>query len=176
MQKRELFILVLFLLALGIVGRLVPHTPNFTPIVAVALFAGVYLGRAYAIVVPLLALLSNDIFIGFYEWEMMLAVYGSFALTGLIGWWVRTHKNVETLLAGTLGASILFFLITNWAVWQFGSLYPDTLDGLLQSYTLALPFFRNMLMGDLFYTFALFGAYEAVLSIRARLTLSSSRI
>lgn len=172
MQRRELVIFVLFLLALGIVGRLVPHSPNFTPVVAVALFAGVYLGRAWAILLPLLAMLTSDLFIGFYAWEMMLSVYGSFALVGLISWWVRKHKNVETILTGTLGASILFFLITNWAVWQFGTLYPPTLDGLMESYTLALPFFRNMLAGDLFYTFALFGAYEAVLLVRTRLTLA----
>ena len=53
-------------------------------------------------------------------------------------------------------------MVTNYAVWQFSPWYEKSLAGLLESYTLALPFFRNTLLGDLFYSAVLFGAYEAV--------------
>jgi hypothetical protein len=33
---------------------------------------------------------------------------------------------------------------------------------MMESYTMAIPFFQNTLMGDLFYTSALFGAYYLI--------------
>jgi len=156
-------IIFLILVTLGAVFRLLPHPWNFTPIAAITLFSGVYLGKRYAILVPILAMFFSDIFLGFYEWKLMLAVYGSFALVGLIGLAIKKQKSLETILAGSLTASILFFLITNFAIWQFTSWYPKTLPGLIQCFILALPFFRNTLLGDLFFTGILFGAYELVL-------------
>lgn len=151
------------LIFIGATFRLLPHPWNFTPIAAVALFSGVYLGRKYAFSVPFLAMFLSDIFLGFYEWKLMLAVYGSFALVGLIGLAIKKRKNPATVLGGSLTASILFFLITNFAVWQFSFWYPKTLSGLFQCYVLALPFFRSALLGDLFYTGVLFGTYELIL-------------
>lgn len=66
------------------------------------------------------------------------------------------------VLGGSLAGSILFFLITNWAVWAFGELYTKDLGGLLMSYTMGLPFFRNTLLGDLFYVAVFFGIAELV--------------
>jgi len=153
-------IISVILVSMGVTFRLLPHPWNFTPIVAVALFSGVYLGKKYAFFVPLLAMFLSDIFLGFYEWKLMLAVYGSFALVGFIGILIRKHKSIQTVIGGTVLASILFFLITNFAVWQFTFWYPKTLSGLIQNYILALPFFRSALLGDLFYTGLFFGAYE----------------
>ena len=94
----------------------------------------------------------------------MLAVYFSFALMGVIGLYVRRHKNFARVVGGALLGSILFFLITNWAVWAFGAMYPLTLTGLLESYTMAIPFFRNSLLGDLFYVGILVGSMEVLLA------------
>jgi len=153
----------LILVILGAVFRLLPHPWNFTPIAAITLFSGVYLGKKYAFFAPILAMFFSDIFLGFYEWKLMLAVYGSFALIFLIGLAIKKHKSLKTILAGSLTASVLFFLITNFVVWQFTPWYPKTLSGLIQCFILALPFFRNTLFGDLFYTIVLFGTYELVL-------------
>ncbi len=161
MTKNKIIIFTV-LVAFGVISRFLPHPWNFAPIASIALFSGVYLGKRYALITPVLAMLLGDIFLGFYEWKLMLAVYGSFALAGLIGVLIRKHKNVQTVLAGSLSASILFFLITNFAVWQFTPWYPKTLAGLVQNYALALPFFRGTLLGDLFYTGFLFGAYELI--------------
>ena len=56
--------------------------------------------------------------------------------------------------------STVFFLISNWAVWQFGVWYDKSLVGLIEAYTLAIPFFRNTIIGDLVYTGSLFAVFE----------------
>ena len=155
--------MALILVSLGVVCRLLPHPFNFAPIAAVALFAGVYLGLIYAITLPVIAMVISDIFIGFYSLPMMLAVYGTYVIIGLIGLAVKKYKSVETVLAGSILASVLFFLVTNFAVWQFSSWYAHTSAGLINCFIAALPFFRNTLIGNLFYTTVLFGAYELII-------------
>jgi hypothetical protein len=150
---------MLFIL-IGAASRLFLHPPNFTPIAAMALFGGVYLNRKSALVFPLLALFFSDIFIGFAPLDTAISVYGSFLLVGLIGRWLREHRSPLNIIKASFLSSILFFLITNFSVWVFWNLYPKTLPGLLEDYMMALPFFRNTLMGDLFYTGVFFGGYE----------------
>ena len=165
MSKQNKILISLVLIALGVTCRLLPHWWNFTPVAAVALFAGVYLGKRYAVILPMATMLVSDWWLGFYEWPLMIAVYGSFVLVGLLGLITKKYKSVETVLASSIAASVLFYLITNWAVWQFSPWYIKNLSGLGQSYVAALPFFRNALLGDLFYTGLLFGAYEAILRL-----------
>lgn len=169
--------LALLLIALGIVLRLVDHLPNFTPIGAIALFAGVYLSRRLSIYLPLLALLVSDFFIGFYSPALMIMVYGGFLLTVIVGWWLKTHKKWSNLVMASIFAGFIFFIITNFAVWVFTPWYAKTFSGLLQAYYLALPFFRNTLAGNLVYSFALFGSYElALILAKSKLNLSHSKI
>ena len=163
MSLRAKIIVAVVLVVLGVAGRILPHIWNFAPIVAIGLFAGVYLGKRYALLLPLAAMLVGDIFLGFYDLKLMFFVYASFALAGMIGYLIRNCKNVLTISAASISASTLFYVITNWAVWQFSPFYEKTTEGLMLSYTLALPFFRGALVGDLFYTFAFFGAFEVVL-------------
>lgn len=150
--------LALVLICFGVALRFLPHPANVAPIAAIALFSGVYLPRRLGLVVPLAAMIVSDTFIGFHS--LILFTWGSFLLTTAIGWWVQSRKNAVSIVLGSLAGSILFYAITNWAVWAFSSLYEKTMPGLLQSYTMALPFFRNSLVGDLWYTGVLFGLYE----------------
>jgi len=155
-----------FFIAAGVIIRILPHLPNFAPIAAMALFGGTYLNKKYALIIPLAALLISDLFIGFYNPWIMLSVYGSFALIGLIGLWLKNHKTVTNVLGASIFGSIIFFLISNFAVWAVPgklALYPQTWQGLIQCYTMGLPFFRNTLLGDLFYVGVMFGLYEIVL-------------
>lgn len=163
MTNKTKLIISFILISLGVACRLLPHAWNFTPIAAIALFAGVYLGRNYAVVLPIITMLIGDLFIGFYGWQMMLVVYASYAVIGLSGLLIKKHKSFATIAAGGISASIIFFLTTNWAVWQFSPWYARDFGGLIQCYTMALPFFRNNLIGDLFYVSVFFGAYEAVI-------------
>jgi hypothetical protein len=160
MSRNRKIIISIVLIASGVVGRLAPHPWNFAPLCAIALFAGVYLGGRYALLVPVIAMLIGDVFIGFYSWPLMLTVYGSYMFAGMLGVVIRKYKSAEMIVAGSLIGSVIFFLLTNWAVWQFSPWYAKTWTGLVECYTLALPFFRNTVLGDLFFVSVLFGAYE----------------
>jgi len=164
------------LIILGFSARLLPHPANFVPIGAIALFSGIYLPKRFTIILPLIAMLVSDIFIGFYSWQIMLAVYLSFTLMTLIGLWVRNNKKFSTVLGGTVLGSISFFLITNAAVWMFGTMYTHNFSGLLQSYTMAIPFFKNSLLGDLFYTGLMVGGFELVKLLVNKKELENSEI
>ena len=158
--------------AASVVIRLAPHAPNIAPIGALALFVGTYLPRRWGWALPLIAMLVSDYMIGFYTPGVMASVYLSFAGITLIGWALRRQRSSLSIVAGALAGSTLFYLITNFAVWAYSDWYPHTLSGLLSSYALALPFFRNTAVGDVLYSAAFFGAYEAVrLAVRGKLTV-----
>lgn len=159
------WVIIFFLVFFGFAARLLPHPANFAPIGALALFGGMYLSKRLALILPLGAMFVSDVFIGFYDWRIMLSVYASFFLMGCIGLLVRRQKNIFTIGIGTLSGSLLFFLITNAAVWAFGTMYVPTLAGLKASYIAAIPFFRNSVLGDLFYTGVLVGGFEMVASL-----------
>lgn len=142
--------------------RIIPHAPNFAPVAAMALFGGTYLSKRHALALPLAAMFVSDLFIGFDSIESRLTVYGSFLLIGALGIWLRTHRNFQNIVLATLAGSVLFFIITNLGVWLFGTIYPKTIEGLVACFTAAIPFFRNTLMGDLFYVSVFFGGYELV--------------
>lgn len=160
-------LLPVLLILIGIAGRMVPHPPNFAPITAIALFGGFYLPGRYALLVTFAALFLSDLLIGFYG-QTMIFVYLSFLISNLVGIILRGNKKLETLVSASLICSIIFFLVTNFGVWLDPlSSYPKTFNGLMQSYFMAIPFFRNTFLGDLFYTGVLFGSYE-ILAIFAK--------
>ncbi len=156
------FSIVLLLILIGIGLRFLPHPPNFSPIAAIALFGGVYLSRKIAFIVPIVVLIISDIFIGYYEFSLMAAVYGSFLLIVVLGFWLKKHKKWYTVLGSSVLGALLFFIITNLAVWAITPWYAKTISGLIQSYLMALPFFKNTLLGNLAFVSIFFGAYEAI--------------
>ena len=153
-----------FVLA-GALARILPHPANFAPIAAMTLFGGTYLGKKQAFIIPLAAMIVSDTFIGFDSIPMRIAVYGSFLTSVLIGLWLKNHKNAKNVILGTLLSSIIFFTVTNFAVWAFGSMYSKSLTGIFECFTFAIPFFRNTILGDMFYSGAFFGGYELVRNI-----------
>jgi hypothetical protein len=162
MSKRTLIILSLLLISLGVVERFMPHTWNFTPVTAIALAAGAYIGGRYALGVVIAIMALSDISLGFYEWQIMLAVYVSFAVSACIGVYIKKHRTFLTVTAGSVAASLLFFVVTNLAVWKFSGMYPQTLAGLEMCFIAALPFFRGTFVGDLFFSGFFFGVFEMV--------------
>src|SRR5919112_1180073 len=139
--------------------RLVPHPPNFTPIGAMALFSGAYLGRrALAFVAPLGALVLSDLVLGFYHG--MATVYFSVALVVMIGMLALNRVSALRVGAAAVASSVLFFVITNLGMWLFSGFYPRTVAGLEACYVAAIPFFQNTVAGDLFYASLLFGGFK----------------
>jgi hypothetical protein len=154
--------LVYTLILLGALLRLLPHAPNVAPIAALALFGGTYLRRWQAFVVPLAALVLSDAAIGFDSLISRVTVYGAFLLVGLLGLWLRQHKRPALVVGASLAGSTLFYLVTNFALFYPTQMYPHTMAGVVGSYYNALPFFRNTLGGDLYYTALFFSLYECV--------------
>lgn len=155
--------------------RLVPHPPNFTPIGAMALFSGAYLGRrSLAFVAPLGAMLLSDAVIGFYPgmWITYLAV----ALIVLIGWLALPRVSVPRVGGAAIASSVLFFLVTNFGTWAVGTMYPHTAPGLAACYVAGIPFFQNTLAGDLFYAALLFGGFALAERFVPRLRAGNTQL
>ena len=151
--------LAIILLVFGIATRFIIHEPNFTPVVALALFSGAYLNRRYAILLPLALMMTSDVFLGlhntiFFTWGCMMAV-------AFLGVWLRNHKNVFSITATSLLSAVIFFIVTNFGVWCMGW-YPATFTGLTECFILAVPFFRATAVSTLVYTAVFFGVYELV--------------
>ncbi|MEI8203461.1 MAG: DUF6580 family putative transport protein [Bacteroidota bacterium] len=162
------FIFVVSLIILAVISRLLPHFPNFTPVAAIALFGGALIPRkSLAYLIPIVVLLISDIIIGLHI--TMVAVYLCLIFTVTLGTWVRKNMNAVNVFATTLISSLVFYLVTNFAVWVTGMVgYPMNFGGLIESYVAAIPFFRMELLGNLFYVTVLFGSYALVKS-RTRL-------
>lgn len=162
---RIIFIASLILMAAAM--RLVPHWPNFTPIAAIALFGGAALNRKWlAFLLPLAAMLISDVIIGFHSY--IAAVYISFAITVLMGMSISKSMKAYKIGLTSVASSMIFFIITNFAVWLGSPFYPQSLSGLMTCYAAGLPFFNdgslglsflmNGVIGDLFYNGIFFGA------------------
>jgi len=151
-------ILALVMVATCAALRVAPHPWNFTPVGAMAIFSGAIIRDVrLAFFVPILTLFLGDIFIGFHK--LMPIVYASFLVSVAIGFWLRDRRTAPRIAGATLLGAIQFFLVTNFAVWQFGVFYPHTSAGLLACYAAGVPFFWNTLAGDAGYAALLFGGF-----------------
>lgn len=142
----------LFISVILALGRIIPHPPNFTPILATAIYTPYMINDKWiAVLIPLSAMFIADIIIGFHPY--MLWVYGAIGLSTLISSWsMRFNKKYIQLGVMVILSSILFFIITNFAVWAIWDYYPKTIDGLIICYIKAIPFFQNTLLGTIIYT------------------------
>ncbi len=159
MNKRLIALsLIIFAIAMF---RLLPHPPNVSPVAAMALFGGAYFSdKRVAFLVPFLALLLSDFLLGLHD--TMVYVYAGFAMTVVIGFWIRKNLNISRIALAAVGSSVLFFIVTNFGAWFTSGLYPMTTDGLMQAYIAAIPFFQNSLLGNLVFTALLFGGFAVL--------------
>lgn len=160
MFKHYRILIIVGLVIFGVGLRLLPHAPNLTPVTALSFVSARYLGRPWAVVLPGVILIISDALIGFYSWKILLSVYGSFALIGLVHMATSKMRSVVVVSAALVTSSVLFFIVTNAAVWAFSPWYEKTLSGLIYSFELGLPFLRNMLLGDFLYTAMLVCVFE----------------
>ena len=160
-------ILAVALMILGILSRFIVHIPNFTPVIAIALFSGVYIPKKYSIILPIIMFAVSDLVIGFHN--TMLFTYGSVLVIACWGLWLREHKNFKNTVVMGFVSSVFFFVVTNLGVWIVGGLYPQTMRGLADCFVLAIPFFRNELISTFLYSAVLFYGYE-VMAARMKTT------
>ena len=139
---------------MAVLVRLLPHPPNVTPIITLALFGSTnFKNKWLGISLPLIAMVISDIYLGFNG--ITLWVYGSFLLISLLG---RYWKKIK--IQNVLISSLIFFIITNFGVWLGG--YPKTIEGILLCYTMAIPFFINSILGDLFFSYLMKFSFQSV--------------
>lgn len=166
MNRRQTLLFVASLLLVAAFTRLIPHAPNFTSMGAVALLGGAWLRKnSWSIVLPIVALFASDLvlnnviygqgngFVFFYEGAEY--IYGAFVLISLIGALGlkdggSLNRFVNFALFGGL-STVVFFLLSNFGVWKSGMMYPLTVSGLIECYTLAIPYAFNTLASTLIY-------------------------
>jgi hypothetical protein len=154
------------------ISRLIPHPVNFAPIGGMALFGAAYYNKKYwALIIPVLSMWLSDLivnnvvygqyfdhFVWFYQgcyWT-----YSAFVLITLVGFFILRQIKVINLLAATLSASLIFYLVSNFGVWFSTEMYPKNMAGLMACYGAGLPFLKNTLLGDMAYTSILFATFE----------------
>ena len=153
----EISIAVIAITLSAVLMRILPHPPNVSPIAALALFSGSIL-MGWGIIVPILAMILSDLFIGFHA--TIPYVYGSFLLIAGIGYLIRKKMSPLSVGLGSISGSILFFIVTNFGVWATSTMYEKSLYGLFQCYYMGLPFFRNTLLGDVGYVAIFFIGFQ----------------
>ncbi len=147
--------LAVFLIVLGAGGRiLLKDIPNIETITVCTLLAGSLLGGLYTFIVPLTMIALSDMYIG--NDPILLFTWSAWAVIGFLGWLIRkkrgyNYKFILSLTGMGMGASVFFYLYTNFGVWLLWNMYPHTISGLTQCYIMALPFLKNSIVSNLIF-------------------------
>ena len=150
--------LIAFLIAIDVAARLLPHAPGFLPVAASGLFAARMLRiPALAVVVPVLGMMLSDVALVGDDWRIQAIGFAAISIPAVAGIFTRRWSGVVPVIAVIVPSSILFFLLSNGAVWAFSGMYPVNVQGLVQCYVAALPFLDKTVFGDLLWTAVLFG-------------------
>jgi hypothetical protein len=153
------------LFVLVLLSRWTSHIWNFTLVGGAFLFAGAYFqDKKISMALMLSSMLVTDYIIGFHS--AMLVVYSAYAIIVGLGYLLTVQSNRLKILGFSLLGSFLFYVVTNFAVWYLGALYPMTAEGLIQSYTMAIPFYRTQLLSDLIFSFAFFEVAKALVKTK----------
>lgn len=157
-NHKYIFLAVTTIIVLSLF-RLIPHPPNFTPILAISVFAGIkFKDNLFSYLVPVFAMLVSDAIIGFHSG--IIIIYSAIVLSAFVS------RRFNTINTSVLGSCILFFLITNFQVWLMSPSYSKSLTGILECYTLGIPFFGMTLLSTFFYSYILFYSFTFLSKIK----------
>ena len=171
MNNKRFLVLSGFII-IAALSRIIPHPYNFAPLGAMSLFGAAYFAdKKFSFLLPLAAffvsdlLVNNILYAGFYDGFVLFTpgfywMYGSIALIVVAGIFILKKVDMTTVIAGSLSASVIFFLVTNFGAWLGSPMYPQSLNGLFMSYAAGIPFFHYTILGDLVYSGVMFGAFE----------------
>jgi len=156
--------LVAFLIGFDVIARVLPHAPGVWPVAASALFAGrVLRWPLLALIVPVGAVSLSNLMLPGDHFAVLATVVVALWVPALLGMLARRWSGIAPTAAAMIASSLVFFALTNLAVWAFDGLYPMTLQGLAECYIAALPFLDRTVFGDLAWAGALFGGAWLVL-------------
>ncbi|MCG6194998.1 hypothetical protein LFX25_17300 [Leptospira sp. FAT2] len=159
------------------ISRFLPHPSNFTSVEAMTVYSGARVQGWKAFAYPMFMMLVTDFVLSKihgFEWfyEGLPVVYCSLLVNVFLGRiFLRNDDKFVSVAAVSLLASVQFFILSNFSVWAFSSLYPKTSVGLLTCYIAAIPYFGGTLLGNMIYTPVLFGILDRVeLKVKANFT------
>ena len=140
-------------------SRLIPHPPNFTSLLALSFYVPALFGIRY---LPslIISFVLTDLIIGFHG--VSLFTWGSVIVIGLMSKYFIS--SMMTRISGSLVGACVFFIITNFGVWSMGS-YGYTIDGFLNCYTLAIPFFAYSVISTLLFSSIIEGIHKLKMHI-----------
>jgi hypothetical protein len=174
-NNQSTFTFVTILILVAALSRLIPHPHNFTPVGAICIYGGYFLGRKiWAFAIPLMAMWLSDLIINNLIYPIQYPdyylgfrlfgsfwVYGSFLIIIPISRGILNKFSLPRLALTGFSTATVFFLITNFGSWLGNPFYSQNFMGLMTSYVAGLPFFQNTLLGDLFFPVILFGITKA---------------
>ncbi|MBB6001537.1 DUF6580 family putative transport protein [Arcicella rosea] len=162
--------IILVAIAFRFLAVIAPTLSNFSPVGTIALFGGAYFAKKqWAFIIPMAALWLSNLVLNnvFYkQWYPTfsfgfdLGTFFCFALVVAIGILTLKKVTVTSLLTANLLGTVVFFVVSNFLVWTGGKMYPQTFEGLMSCYTMALPFLKNTLTSNLIFSAIMFGAFE----------------
>lgn len=165
------FSVLIVLIVLAAFSRIIPHPFNFSPLGAIGLFGAAHFQKKWqAFFVPLAAIWLSDLFINNILYAQHYAkftwfyggfywIYGTYSLVVLAGFFIFKKITLPRIILGSLASTAIFFLVTNFICWPGSSVYPQNFGGLMSCYAAGIPFLKGTLLGDLFYSTALFGLF-----------------
>ena len=141
---------IIFITLILVLSRIIPHPPNFTPILAGIIFLPfIKKDLAFSIIAPLAAMLISDLIIGMHS--LMLWTYAPIIFLSCLTYYFN-QDNI--LRIGTLAviSPMVFFLVSNFGVWISGSSYTEDMSGLIECYFNAIPFYASSAISCLLFT------------------------
>ncbi|MCS7153551.1 MAG: hypothetical protein N2253_03565 [Bacteroidia bacterium] len=152
-------LLALLLVGVGVVGRMLPHPPNFTPIEAIALFGGAWFSPIWlSLLLPITIMAITDLLLGWHSlWPF---TWGAMGVGALVGRYLMEPLRFFSVAGAAVLQATIFFLLTNFGVWVKGY-YGYSLSGLASCYLAAIPFYHYQVMGALTYSTIFWGVSYA---------------
>jgi len=139
------------LLLAAVLTRVMPHAGwlNFTAVGGALLYFGAR--RSWReMLAPLAVLMATDYYLTVFayhysfQWTAYLPTWAWYVMAMALGQiLLRARSSFVRVAAATLLGPTSFFVVSNYAVWFGGGMYPHTLAGLQACYLAAIPFYRN---------------------------------
>ncbi|MFN8251790.1 MAG: DUF6580 family putative transport protein [Ferruginibacter sp.] len=181
-QNKTSIIIAVLLVVAAAASRVVMYPHNFSPMVGMAIFAGAtFADKRFAFALPIFAMLLSDIMFevfniapGFWGWGQLVG-YGIFALITILAFTMK-KVTVGRVIGYSLGSSVIFFLLSNLSFFLIDNpiyhTYTQNLNGFVDCYVQALPFFRTSIIADLVYSCVLFGVYYLLQQTAVKKTMA----
>jgi hypothetical protein len=156
------------LISVAVGWRIINNTyaiaPNLELVTTATVLAAIVLDWRGALIVPIASMIVSDLFIG--NSSIFMFTWSAFTIIGIGALLLRklNNKPKSQILASAgfaVASSFAFFVITNFGVWSQGW-YTMTFAGLVECFTMAIPFYRTMLIGNIILVPAAVAVYQFV--------------